>query len=62
MDQEILILLDQNVQMPDKKIILFKDLTTIQVAELIYFEEVESSKYEEINKDQGVEGSGKKRN
>jgi hypothetical protein len=37
--------------MPDKKIILFKDLTTIQVAELIYFEEVESSKYEEINKD-----------
>ncbi len=35
MDQEILILLDQNVQMPDQKIILFKDLTTIQVAELI---------------------------
>ena len=35
MDQEILILLVQNVQMPDQKIILFKDLTTIQVAELI---------------------------
>jgi len=41
--------------MPDQKIILFKDLTTIQVAELISFEEVEISKLEEINTDLNIE-------